>query len=852
MALAVWWSSNIARLFAAVLLTGLVAACGDTSDGSPATPVPTATVAPTQTASPSPVATLALTPTAAPSATHSATQAPLPSSTPTVAVVSTATPSATASSVATNSPIPTSTPVPATATTTATATATATTTATPTPSDTPTATATATPIPAVFSAFGSVEQVYVLDGEPREPLELRTADGSVVASGTTDARGAYLFRQVAPGDGYVVVATARGTALPAVRVLAADEHPEPSFYASQTIGEGYGYLRTRDGTLLAINVILPGPADEGPYPTVVEYSGYDPANPDFPQPSTLIATSLGYAAVGVNMRGTGCSGGAFDYFETLQSLDGYDAVEAVAAQPWVKGHKVATVGISYPGITQLFVGATQPPSLAAIAPLSVISDIGRGILYPGGILNDGFAVEWADERRRESQPGGQPWSKKRMDEGDQICIANQKMRGQNPDILEKIDQNDFYIPEIAEPLSPATFVDRIKVPVFLTGAWQDEQTGGYFPNMLANFTGSPSVHFSLINGGHIEAVVPENLSRWMEFLSLYLDEEIPRVPFEANAVLQVAASSIFGVRNLRLPPDRFRDVTTYDEARARFESDPKVRILFESGGGNVPGAPVPTFIGEFSAWPIPETQPRTWYFDGDARLSPTPPTGDGADTYVYDTSRSQLTTLEGTLDLVWRALPPFVWPHPQAGKAVAYASEPLEETLVMAGNGSVDLWLQSTAPDVDLQVTLSELRPDGKEVYVQSGWLRASRRKLDPTQSTELRPVATHLREDAAPLPSGEWSEVRVELFPFAHVFRAGSQVRVIVDTPGGSRPRWRFDVLEYDDEVVNQVARSAQAPSKIVLPVIPNVEVPAALPACPGLRGQPCRTIEAWSNAAE
>ena len=31
------------------------------------------------------------------------------------------------------------------------------------------------------------------------------------------------------------------------------------------------------------------------------------------------------------MRGTGCSGGAFDYFEPLQGLDGYDVIETVAA-----------------------------------------------------------------------------------------------------------------------------------------------------------------------------------------------------------------------------------------------------------------------------------------------------------------------------------------------------------------------------------------------------------------------------------------------------------------------------------------------------------------------------------------
>lgn len=101
------------------------------------------------------------------------------------------------------------------------------------------------------------------------------------------------------------------------------------------------------------------------------------------------------ATVGVNMRGMGCSGGAYDFFETLQNLDGYDVIEAVAAQPWVQGNRVAMAGLSYPGISQAFVAAEQPPSLAAITPLSIIADA-QSILVPGGILNDGFALEWAD------------------------------------------------------------------------------------------------------------------------------------------------------------------------------------------------------------------------------------------------------------------------------------------------------------------------------------------------------------------------------------------------------------------------------------------------------------------------
>ena len=38
------------------------------------------------------------------------------------------------------------------------------------------------------------------------------------------------------------------------------------------------------------------------------------------------------------MRGSGCSGGSYFYFDEPQVYDGYDVVEAVAAQPWVQDH----------------------------------------------------------------------------------------------------------------------------------------------------------------------------------------------------------------------------------------------------------------------------------------------------------------------------------------------------------------------------------------------------------------------------------------------------------------------------------------------------------------------------------
>jgi predicted acyl esterase len=135
------------------------------------------------------------------------------------------------------------------------------------------------------------------------------------------------------------------------------------------------------------------------------------------------------------------------------------------------------------------------------------------------------------------------------------------------------------------------------------------------------------------------------------------------------------------------------------------------------------------------------------------------------------------------------------------------------------------------------------------ETYVISGWLRASRRKLDEAQSTELRPVLSGFEADVQPVPSDQYVLARVELFPFAHAFRAGSRVRISVEAPGGDRPLWKFMSPPVSDEVIVDVAHAAAFPSRVVLPVIPGVDIPTALPPCPSLRGEPCRTYVELDN---
>ncbi|MEL7209021.1 MAG: S-layer homology domain-containing protein, partial [Actinomycetota bacterium] len=174
-----------------------------------------------------------------------------------------------------------------------------------------------------------------------------------------------------------------------------------------------------------------------------------------------------------------------------------------------------------------------------------------------------------------------------------------------------------------------------------------------------------------------------------------------------------------------------------------------------------------------------------------------------------------------------------------------FETDPLAADLPVLGTGSVDLHLRSTAPDVDVEVNITELRPDGSEVYVQSGWLRASHRQEAPG-STALEPFHTHLASDAADLPPDEFVPIRVELFPVAHVLRAGSRLRLTVEAPGGDRPFWRFASIDAPG-AVNDIGHSVGRPSKVTLPVVADPGAPAGLPNCPAdggwsLRGQPCR----------
>ena len=365
-----------------------------------------------------------------------------------------------------------------------------------------------------FTVRGSVEQVDVTGANPGQRLKLvdSTATSSRRSGGSL---GGIVFRNVEPGGGYRVreggrhgVAHVQGAHEPARSAEHEDLQPDAP-------AGGYGYLTTRDGTKLAINVHLPGPRRRPlPDPDRVLRLRLRRSRRAARARSSRSPTLLGFAVVDVNMRGTGCSGGAFDYFEPLQALDGYDVIETVARQPWVLHHKVGMMGVSYGGISQLFVGATRPPNLAAIAPLSVIDNTPDDALsrrHPQHRLR--APVGRGPRPRRAARVADRrPGVGLRADPGRRHDLQGQPgpaPRGGQPDREDRAQPllpPEGRRPALADHLRPQD--QRARLPRLPVDRRADRRP---LPDLPSQFTGTDRKWFTFTNGVHIDSLDPRHV-----------------------------------------------------------------------------------------------------------------------------------------------------------------------------------------------------------------------------------------------------------------------------------------------------------------------------------------------------
>ena len=190
-------------------------------------------------------------------------------------------------------------------------------------------------------------------------------------------------------------------------------------------------------------------------------------------------------------------------------------------------------GISFSGITQLFTAGTRPPHLAAIAPMSVTDDLYTATGFPGGIRNSGFAPSWIQERMDDARPapGGRPAlragararGRQALPRQPGAAPADRRTR-----VAAAAPQPVPHAVAVRAALARRPWIDRIDVPTFLVGQFQDEQTGGHFAAASARCAATRRSGSRCRTACTPTRSGPSTITRWVEFLKLYVAGEVPR------------------------------------------------------------------------------------------------------------------------------------------------------------------------------------------------------------------------------------------------------------------------------------------------------------------------------------
>ncbi|HSG85053.1 MAG TPA: CocE/NonD family hydrolase [Candidatus Limnocylindrales bacterium] len=539
-------------------------------------------------------------------------------------------------------------------------------------------------------------------------------------------------------------------------------------------------IPVRDGLELSANLWLPVPTADRPderFPVVLEMIPYGKdswrRNGDVMRGTWL--ARRGYALCRLDVRGTGSSPGvAIDEYAAAETLDGYDAVEWLAGQPWCDGN-VAMWGISYGGFTAIQVAKLRPPHLRAIVPVYATDDrYLDDVHYRGGCLTGS--------------------------ELSQYAVSQVAMNAMPPD------------PAFRGPGWREEWRERLeRTPVWLF-EWLRQQTDGPYWRQ-----GSLAPDYEALD------VAVYQVGGWNDS---YVDPVFRMQERCTNAAIR----SLVGPWGHSWPDDatpgpnvdwlhevvRFLD--RYLRGQANGLEDEPPLVWFERDFA--PPEPFPArWPGRWRAadrFPHPATATQAWVLSGgtapgDGRLSPPgadPAAADGgADTVHPGPDRLPHRATVGTTGaLSWGAggEPNGLGrdPRPDEARSLTYTSRPLDAPLAILGFPEVVLNVAVDAPVATVVCRLMDVAPDGVSSQVALGALNLTHRR-------------SHV--DPEPLVPGRVEEVRVALRAAGYRYAAGHRIRLVV-----ASQYWPV-LWPSPYPAVLEVHRDDARPSLLELPTIPQ-----------------------------
>jgi hypothetical protein len=496
----------------------------------------------------------------------------------------------------------------------------------------------------------------------------------------------------------------------------------------------------RDGVKLRADVYRPD--GSGRFPALVAMSPYPRQMQGFGIPAGFVEAGQsdffvprGYAHVIANSRGTCGSEGTYDFWGPNEKTDLYDLIEWVAAQPWCDG-EVGMIGVSYFAIEQYRAALQKPPHLRAIFPFSGSTDFYREAFWHGGMLCGRFIARFF--------AGIGMLSRK----------TDRFFRSPAFDVLNRI----LHTPRIHRRLA-APHKDTLKVFELAlrfpydTHPWDDI----FYQVAVEHQLYDDYWRYRDLSRRLGDIKIPMYLGADWENVSLHLD-----TPFAVFDTLDKSIPyrvSITPRGSLQWPWE-----SLHVEALAWYD-----RWLKRRDTGIMEGAAIRYYVEgadewrTAESWPLPQTQFTDWHLRTDGVLS-AEPGPQGARDYLH---------MPKAMDLPKNANPP----HLPA--ALWWDTAPFGRAVELVGPFKLSLHAASTAPDADWIVKLQMIDGAGGVSDLTQGWLRGSRRALDPARSTPYRPYHPHDRSE--PLVPGEPTWFEIAIVPTAQRFKPGERLRLLL-----------------------------------------------------------------------
>lgn len=134
-----------------------------------------------------------------------------------------------------------------------------------------------------------------------------------------------------------------------------------------------------------------------------------------------------------------------------------------------------------------------------------------------------------------------------------------------------------------------------------------------------------------------------------------------------------------------------------------------------------------------------------------------------------------------------------------------FATQPLEEDFELLGFPYLVLEVSTTAKDVDIFLTMTNIAPDGKlvelegnhgerSVSVTRGYMRLSHRELDTQRSTEHLVILS--QKEPAPVEPHKRYSIKLPVHPTSMVFEKGHRIQIEI---GGQDSQTLLGVMRHD-----------------------------------------------------